>query len=75
MQNPVQVQILQTLQRHQNVRLDVGRCDRNTRVSYDDLQIGLHELEHQRHLRFRTEHIEQSNDVLVMQLLKQFDLS
>ena len=46
MQNPVQVQILQTLQRHQNVRFDVCRCDRDACVSYDDLQVGFHELEH-----------------------------
>ena len=75
MQDPVHVQILQALQGHQNVRFDVCWRDRDTRVANDDLQIGLHELKYQRHLRLATEHVEQSNYVLVMQLLKQLDLS
>lgn len=74
-QNPIQVQVLESFQCHNHVRFDVGRRQQHLSVFDDHLQIGVHEIEHQRHIRFMAKHIQQADDILVLQFVQQFDFA
>lgn len=72
MHNPVVVKILETSQSLHHVRLDVGRRECDLVVFDDDFHVRVDKLKHQRDIRFVPKHIQQCDDILMVQFLQQF---
>ena len=75
MQDPQQVKVLETLEGHGHVGLDVGRRQHQRVVLDDLLQVCVHKVEDERHVGPVAEDVQQADDVRMFQLLQQFDLA
>ena len=73
--DPVVVEILQSEQGLQSVGFDVCRGQDDAGVLDDDLQICVHEVHHDGDIGPVSEHVNQLNDVLVFDLLQEFNFS
>lgn len=69
MQNEIEVKILESLECHNGIRFDIGRCEHNLSVFDDILQIRVHEIKHQRNIRFVAEHVQQTDQIFVLQFV------
>lgn len=59
MQNPLRMEIFQSLQRHDGVGFDMTRRQHDALVLDNHLEVGLHEIKHQADVGLLTEHIQE----------------
>lgn len=66
MQNPIQVQIFETFERHNHVRFDIGGRQNDFRIFDYHFEISVHEIKYQRDVWLVAKHIQQTNHIFVL---------